>query len=68
MRDGIMAGSATLCTWPTRPRLAEPTLDQLLAEPMVRQLMRRDGIDETTIRRLVQEIASGKRSADASDY
>jgi len=39
-----------------------------LAAPIVRQLMRRDGIDEAAIRRLVQEIAAGKRSGDASDY
>jgi len=63
-----MIGSAILCTWAPSPGFAEPTLDQLLAEPMVRQLMRRDRIDEATIRRLVQEIAAGKRSGDVSHY
>src|ERR1700687_3982693 len=67
-RGGIMIGSATLCTWATRPRFDELTLDQLLAAPIVRQLMRRDRVDEATIRRLVQETAAGKRPADASDY
>jgi MarR family transcriptional regulator for hemolysin len=40
-----------------RPAFDEPTLDQLLAEPIVRQLMRRDHTDEATVRRLLQEIA-----------
>ena len=39
------------------PGPAEPTLDQLLAEPMVQQLMRRDGIDESTTRRFLQQAA-----------
>jgi hypothetical protein len=33
--------------------LEEPRLVQLFAEPIVKQLMRRDGIDEATIRRLL---------------
>jgi hypothetical protein len=33
---------------------AEPTLDQLLAEPIVQRLMRRDSVDEATIRKLLQ--------------
>ena len=61
-----MTGSAALCSWATRPRFAELTLDQLLAEPIVQQLMGRDGVDETTIRRLVQE--TGWRRRFASDY
>ena len=52
-----MTGSATSGTNSARPRFAELTLDQLLAEPIVRQLMRCDRIDETTIRRLVREAA-----------
>jgi len=39
------------------PGPGEPTLDQLLAEPIVQQLMRRDGIDESTTRRLFQQAA-----------
>jgi MarR family transcriptional regulator, transcriptional regulator for hemolysin len=35
------------------------TLDELLAEPMVQQLMQRDRTDEATIRRLWQHIAAG---------
>ncbi|MDT5370844.1 MAG: hypothetical protein QOC62_5275, partial [Mycobacterium sp.] len=37
---------------------AEPTLDQLLAEPIVQQLMRRDQTDEPTIRHLLRETAA----------
>jgi MarR family transcriptional regulator, transcriptional regulator for hemolysin len=50
--DRAALGAASL-----RPTFDEPTLDQLLAEPIVRQLMRRDRTDETTVRRLLHEIA-----------
>ena len=44
---------------PTAQRPSEAlTLDELLAEPMVQQLMRRDRTDEATIRRLWQHIAA----------
>src|SRR5947209_4547130 len=55
---GIMSGSKTLGATPARPWFDELTLDQLLAEPMVRQLMRRHRIDAATIRRLMLEIAA----------
>jgi hypothetical protein len=45
------AASARFCS-------DEPTLDQLLAEPIVQQLMRRDRIDAATIRQLLQKTAS----------
>ena len=38
-------------------RIGEPRLDQLFAEPIVRQLMRRDRIDEATTRRLLRQAA-----------
>lgn len=37
----------------------EPTLDQILAEPIVKTLMRRDGADEAAIRRLLAK-ATGR--------
>jgi hypothetical protein len=37
--------------------LDEPRLDQLFAEPIVQQLMRRDRIDEATTRRLLRQAA-----------
>jgi hypothetical protein len=43
---------------PTRFPSDEPTLDQLLAEPIVQQLMRRDRVDAATIRHLLQEAAA----------
>ena len=64
----MMTWSTALSAPSAWPGFAELTLDQLLASPMVRQLMRRDRIDEATIRRLVQETASRKRFAEASDY
>jgi MarR family transcriptional regulator for hemolysin len=45
---------------PTAQRPSDAlTLDELLAEPMVQQLMQRDRTDEATIRRLWQHIATG---------
>jgi hypothetical protein len=38
----------------------EPTLDEILAEPIVQAVMRRDGVDETTIRRLIRTAARAK--------
>jgi hypothetical protein len=35
-------------------------LDQLFAEPIVRLLMDRDGIDEATTRRLLQHVAAAR--------
>ena len=43
---------------PARPLSGEPMLDQLLAEPIVQQLMRRDRTDEAATRRLLQQIAA----------
>ena len=39
-------------------RSGEPTLDQLFADPIVRQLMHRDGTDESATRRLLQQVAA----------
>jgi hypothetical protein len=36
----------------------EPSLDEVLAEPIVRQLMRRDGVTEESVRRLVRQAAA----------
>ena len=52
----------------TRPGFDEPTLDQLLAEPIVRQLMRSDHTDERTIRRLLQEIVVARPALPPSDH
>jgi len=57
---------------PGHHRSGEPTLDQLLAEPIVQQLMRRDRIDEATIRHLVRKTAaarggSSRRSCSSAD-
>ena len=42
---------------PVRPPSGEPGLDELLADPIVQQLMRRDHTDEAATRRLLQQIA-----------
>jgi hypothetical protein len=46
---------------------AEPTLDQLLAEPIVQQLMRRDQTDEPTIRHLLRETAAARPAMPAKN-
>jgi len=38
-----------------------------LAEPIVQQLMRRDRIDEATIRHLLQATAAARRTLRAED-
>jgi hypothetical protein len=58
-----MINRAALGVAPTRSPSNEPTLDQLLAEPIVQQLMRRDRIDEATIRDLLQETAQARPAA-----
>jgi len=45
----------------------EPTLDQLLAEPIVQQLMRRDRTDEATIRHLLQATADARPALRTKD-
>jgi hypothetical protein len=39
---------------------SEPTLDQILAEPIVQSMMRRDRIDERTIRALMRTAVGAK--------
>ncbi len=38
----------------------EPTFDEVLAEPIVRQLMRRDGVAEATTRHLLWQTAAAR--------
>jgi MarR family transcriptional regulator, transcriptional regulator for hemolysin len=45
----------------------EPTVDQLLAEPIVQQLMRRDRTDEPTIRHLLRETAATRPALPAEN-
>jgi hypothetical protein len=62
-----MFQSATMDQAPTRPLCDEPTLDQLLAEPIVQQLMRGDRVDESTIRGLVQVVAATRPATRTKD-
>ena len=43
----------------------EPTLDELLGEPIIRQLMARDGVTEPAMRSLASRI--GERGGSASE-
>ena len=40
-------------------KACEPTLDELLADPIVQMLMASDGVSETAIRRLAGKIQNG---------
>ena len=50
-------GCAALRAIAGKRALEEPRLDQLFAEPIVKQLMDRDRIDEATIRHLLRQAA-----------
>jgi DNA-binding MarR family transcriptional regulator len=52
---------------PAQPPAGEPTLDQLLAEPIVQQLMCRDRTDEAATRRLLQQIAAASPAPPDAD-
>jgi hypothetical protein len=43
----------------------EPTLDELLAEPSVRMLMARDGVDEALLRDIAKKARERLRKAAA---
>jgi hypothetical protein len=47
-------------------RSGEPTLDQLFTDPIVRQLMYRDGTDEAATRLLLHRMAAA-RAPTAAD-
>ena len=46
----------------------EPTLDELLGEPIIRQLMARDGVTEPAMRSLASRIGERRGSASRSDH
>lgn len=41
----------------------EPSLDEILSEPIIRRLMARDGIDEASIRQLAATVVRELREA-----
>ncbi len=52
-----MTGAGSAATGATRRcRASEPTLDDILAEPATRLLMRRDGVEEAALRALLAEL------------
>ncbi len=60
-------GGTALDAASARPPSDEPTLDQLLAEPIVQQLMHRDQTNEASIRDLLQETAAARPALRAKD-
>jgi hypothetical protein len=64
-RVSMRRGRAALRAIAGKGALYEPRLDQLFAEPIVKQLMRRDRIDEATIRRLLRQAAVARAAPSA---
>jgi hypothetical protein len=60
-------GSAAAVGAPAVRRSADPTLDQILAEPIVQLLMHRDRTDETTVSRLLQQTSAARPASRAKD-
>jgi hypothetical protein len=58
-------GRAALRAMAGKRAFDEPRLDQLFAEPIVKQLMHRDRIDEATIRRLLRLAAVARAAPSA---
>jgi hypothetical protein len=58
-------GRAALRAIAGKRALDEPRLDQLFAEPIVKQLMRSDRIDEATTRRLLRQAAIARAPPSA---
>lgn len=46
----------------------ELTLDEMLADPIVRVMMRRDGVEETQVRALVRRVAGRLRQAEPRSF
>ena len=57
----------------TKARFDEPALDELLADPMIGLVMRRDGFDADQVRRTMEgawrrlRLSRARRAADAAD-
>ena len=64
---GVARHAPGLGPAPARSQSKEPTLDELLAEPIVRQLMQRDRTDEAVTRQLLQQIATASAAPRAED-
>jgi hypothetical protein len=61
----MQRGCAALSAIAGKRALEQPSLDQLFAEPIVKQLMDRDRIDEATIRRLLRQTAVARATPSA---
>ncbi len=42
------------------------TLDELLADPVIRLVMRRDGVSEEDVRHLMAQVAGRRRAAETA--
>ncbi len=61
--------SSDECDARSRRAYLEPSLDDLLGDPMMQMLLHRDGTDETTLRALIRRTAQslyGKKAAETA--
>ena len=47
------------------PLFREPTVEEMLADPIVRMVMRRDRVEEAELRRTLRRLAEARRPAQA---
>jgi hypothetical protein len=66
-RNCVPDGSAVPDAASALCRSDEPTLDQLLAEPIVQLLMYRAGTDEATVRDLLQHASAARQASQARE-
>jgi|SRR5258707_9678665 hypothetical protein len=64
----MMFQSAAVGRTTKNPIRDELTLDQLLADPIVQQLMRRDRVDEPGVRSLVRNVSVARSALRIVDY
>ncbi len=43
-----------------RKTFAEPTVEEMLADPIVRLVMQRDGVEAAEVRRILQRLAASR--------
>lgn len=51
-----------------RPSFSEPTIDEMLADPIVRLVMKRDGVEEMELRRTLNQVAASRSARDLRRY
>ena len=51
-------------TYPDSDLLGEPTLEELFAEPIVRLIMKRDGVEDKDLRGQIERVRTSYRTLE----